>query len=534
TYMSRQAIVGAFTLLGLVAIFAVYFVLSNFSARVNGYQVGIHFTSASGLTKGAIVYESGVQVGTVSRIQMLDDFTIDVILQIASWADIPRDSGFIISAPLTGSSTVTIVPPRKKKDQLALLPRYVLPVDQQPRGASPVSIQELLEAGRGELTKFDSLLTDLTKREPHLMDQLQSAIANANELATTANSSMQQLSKRGLALTNTLQRSLDTASASIVDLTGQLDQTVRRNGGRIDTLLASLNRTADSLAVATDSLKNMATNPQLRAQLTDTVQHIQLATANIAALTADLRSAAENPQTQGQLKDTLAHIDAATQRASALLGALGGTSSVYGVDAGATPPPSSAPILPPSPVPYVPSPSPNAKQHSENFHLTTSMRNRIGDLAKNLIEVQIRLDELTPKTSGQPGNALLTTDKGPQSDFNVVVLPHGQSQLYAGINDLSRNQTWNLAMRQQVAPGVLLGGGILYSRLGVLGMISNKVFGFEGMAYDPRYGYVDAYLRLHATDNIDVFAGERDLLHPERRTVYGLQYRFLGGPAARP
>jgi ABC-type transporter Mla subunit MlaD len=465
---------------------------------------------------------------------MLDDFTVDVIVQVASWVDIPRDSDFIISAPLTGSSTLTIVPPRRKKEELALLPRYVLPVDQQPRGKDPVSIQALLEAGRGEMNKFDTLLSDLTRREPHLMDQLQSAITNANELAETANGAMQKLSHKGLALTDSLQHSLDTASASIIDLTGQLDQTVRRNGGRIDTLLASLNRTADSLAVATDSLKSMATSPQLRAQLTDTVQHIALATANIAALTTDLRSVAENPQTQGQLRDTLAHIDAATQRATSLLGALGGTSSVYGVDTGATPPPSSAPILPPSPAPYVPSPSPNGQQHSGDFHMTNALRNRIGDLAKNLIEVQIRLDELTPKSTDQPNNALLTNDKGPQSDFNVVVLPHGESQLYAGVNDLSGNQTWNLAMRQKVAPGVLIGGGILYSRLGVMGLVSNKVFGFEGLAYDPRYGYVDAYLKLHATGNIDLFAGERDLLHAERRTVYGLQYRFLGGPAATP
>ncbi|MGA3038999.1 MAG: MlaD family protein [Vulcanimicrobiaceae bacterium] len=534
--MSRQAIVGAFTLLGLVAIFAVYFVLSNFSARVSGYQAGIHFASAAGLTKGAIVYESGVQVGTVSTIQMLDDFTVDVIMQVASWVDIPRDSDFIISAPLTGSSTLTIIPPRKKKEELALLPRYVLPIDQQPRGKEPVSIQELLEAGRGELTKFDALMTDLTRREPHLMDQLQSAIANANELAETANGAMQQLSHKGLALTDTLQRSLDTASASIVDLTGQLDQTVRRNGGRIDTLLGSLNRTADSLAVATDSLKSMATNPQLRAQLTDTVAHIQTATANIAALTSDLRNVADNPQTQGQLRDTLANIDAATQRATSLLGALGGTSSVYGVDTGATSPPSSAPIMPPTPAPYVPLPTPSstAKQQSGDFHMTTALRNRIGDLAKNLIEVQISLDELTAKAADQPNNALLTNDKGPQSDFNVVVLPHSESQLYAGVNDLSQNQTWNLAMRQQVAPGVLIGGGILYSRLGVMGLVSNKVFGFEGLAYDPRYGYVDGYFKLHATGNIDLFAGERDILHATRRTVYGLQYRLLGGPAARP
>lgn len=531
--MNRQAIVGAFTLLGLVALFAVYFVLTNFSTRVSGYQIGIHFENAAGLTRGALVYESGVQVGTVAEIRMLPDFTIEVIMQIVNWAAVPRDSEFIISAPLTGTATVTIVPPRKPQEQLAVLPRHVLPIDQQPKGTNPASIQELLQAGRNELTKFDALMNDLTRREPKLMDQLESAIANANALATNANDTLQQFSHKGLALTDSLQRSLNVASASIVDLTTQLDDTVRRNGGRIDTLLTSLNRTADSLAVATDQLKSLATNANLRSELLDTVRQISRATANIAALTTDLRSAAENPTTQGQLRDTLAHIDAASQRATSLLGSLGGTSSVYGVDQGATPPPAASPgsgtILPPSPPPAVPSPSGQYKKTGE-FQLSPQLRDRIGDVAKNLVEVQIRLDELSAKSANQPDNALLNGNKGPQSDFNAVLLPHGDSQLYVGVNDLSANQTWNFAMRQRLSPGLFVGGGILYSRLGVMGLVTNKVFGFEGLAYDPRYGYVDTYVRLHATHNIDLFAGERDVLHPERRFTYGLQYRFLGGP----
>lgn len=234
--MSKQAIVGAFTILGLVSLFVVYFVISNFSARVSGYQVGVHFDSAAGLTRGAIVYESGVQAGTVSDIRMLDDFSVDVILQVASWVDIPRDSRFVIAAPLTGSATLTIVPPRERRDQVALLPRYVLPIDQQPRGTNPITVQELLEAGRGELIKFDQLMGDLTRREPKLMDQLQSAIANVNDLSTSANSMLQQFSKRGMELTSTLQHSLDTASARIVDLT---ESSIRPYAATVDASIRS-------------------------------------------------------------------------------------------------------------------------------------------------------------------------------------------------------------------------------------------------------------------------------------------------------
>ena len=533
--MSRQAIVGAFTLLGLAALFAVYFELTNLGAKVSGYEIGVHFTSAGGLTRGAVVSESGVQIGTVARIRMLNDFTVDVILQIVNWAEIPRDSDFVISSPLTGGASVTIVPPRKRREELTMLPRYVLPVDQQPHGINPVSVQELLEAGRGELSKMNDLMTDLAKREPKLMDQLQSAITNANQLAISANGLMRNFAKHGDEMTTTLQRSLDSASANIVDLSSQLDQTVRRNGGRIDTLLVSLNRTADSLSAATGQLQSLAQNPVLRDDVLTTTHQMATTMTNIAALTSDLRKAAEDSQTQGQLRDTLAHIDAASQRATSLLGAFGGTSSVYGVDAGATPPASASTpppgerIVPATPAPAVPSAAPSGEKKKESFQLSPSMRNRMGDLAKNLFEVQMRLSELSTRSNSVPNSPLLNQDRGPQSDFNVVVLPHADSQLFAGVNDLSGNQTWNFAMRQRLAPGLLVGGGILYSRLGVMGVVTNRLFGFEGLAYDPRYGYVDTYLRFHATRNIDLLAGERDVLHSTRRTTYGLQFRFLGG-----
>lgn len=528
--MSRQAIVGAFTLVGIVALFAVYFVLSNLAARVSGYEIGVHFNSASGLTKGSIVYESGVQVGSVADIKMLPDYTVDVIMSIFSSARVPRKSEFVVSAPLTGSAVVTIVPPRRPEEQADLL-RTVLPVAEQPKGTQPQSIQDLLQASRGSLSKLDKIMDQLAQREPKLLDTLQSAIDNANHLAITANSAMNDFSRRGQELTSSLQRSLNVASANIVDLTGRLDDTAKRNGGRIDALLVSLNQTATSLSNATASMEQLATNPQLHNDLLQTTQKIAVATANMAALSDDLRRAAENPETQSQLRDTLAHIDAASQRASSLLGALGGTSSVYGVDAGATPPAAER-IVPASPAPGVPSPIPQEQKEKKGagtVHLSPSMRNRMGNLAKNLVEVQVRLSELSIRSTTAKDTALLNSDRGPQSDFNVVINPHADSQLFTGVNDLSGNQTWNFALRERVTPNMLVGGGILYSRLGVMGIVSKGVFGLEGLAYDPRYGYVDAYLRFHATHNLDLFAGERDIMHDTRRTTYGMQYRFLGG-----
>ena len=65
--MSRQAQVGAFALLALLLLFAVFYVITDFGTRHTGYRAGIHFVSAAGLHSGALVYFSGVTVGTVER-----------------------------------------------------------------------------------------------------------------------------------------------------------------------------------------------------------------------------------------------------------------------------------------------------------------------------------------------------------------------------------------------------------------------------------------------------------------------------------
>ena len=71
--MSRQAIVGLFTLAGLIGLFVVYFVLADLLTQATGYKMGIHFTGAAGLARGSTVFESGIQIGTVDEIRLPGD-----------------------------------------------------------------------------------------------------------------------------------------------------------------------------------------------------------------------------------------------------------------------------------------------------------------------------------------------------------------------------------------------------------------------------------------------------------------------------
>ncbi|GAC1585285.1 MAG: hypothetical protein NVS3B28_07780 [Candidatus Velthaea sp.] len=545
--MKRQTIVGLFTVLGLVALFAFFAVLANVGTG-GRYKIGVHFKSASGIHKGALVYESGVNVGIVDGLKLLpEDFTVDVILAINNNVDIPRNAKFIIQAPLTGDATLEIVPlaprlrtpgmaaPTPAPAAVAILPHDILPLEQQPQGTNPATLADLLQQGQGEVTRLDTLLSSLEKRAPALLNTFQSALNNANEITITTNGEIQRLSRRLDAVTSQLSVALNAGSANVIDITRQLDALVKLDGAKTDQLLSSLNTTARSLNQTADSVREIAGNRQIRSNLLETTRGIAETATTIASLTGDLRNVTGNPQTQAQLRDTVANVDAATQKANSILGSFGGTSSVYGVDPGATPAPVPSGSVPASTGPgktspggTVPGGTPRAGAPSAR-NMPANLKDKISTIARNVLSIQIRVSELSAQNSRTQSSPLLTQDRGPQTDFNVVALPKGNTSLLTGANDIGSQGTtsYNFAALGTFGNGVRIGGGILYSRLGVLGSFNTKSgAGLEARLYDLRRPTFDAYGNFRVAPGFTVFAGERDSLRASRRAVLGVQLQF--------
>jgi ABC-type transporter Mla subunit MlaD len=547
--MNRQAIVGLFTLFGLVALFAVCLFLANIGTG-GRYQTAIHFKSAAGLHKGALVYESGVIVGVVDQTKLLpEDFTVDIVMAINNGVDIPRDSRFLIAAPLTGDATVEIVPPAPAPrppglvgptpipQSVALLPREVLPIEQQPQGTNPATIGDLLEQGQGEVHRLDRMLEQLEANEPRLLGSLQSALNNANDLTKTGSQRIYRLADRLDTLTETLQIALHAGSKNLVDMTGVLDATARRNSGNLDTMLSMLSKSSIALNQTIDQVRDLAVNPQLHQNLLDTTKGLAQTATTIGQMTQDLRSVTGNPQTQAQLRDTIANTDAATQKLNSLLRTFGATSSVYGVDAGATPAP--APARSGAPRGAIAAVGggvaggtvagvPNAAASPTLGTLPENFKSRIGAVARSLIAIQLRLSELDvyqPNSISQP--LLRTSQRGPQSDVNAFILPNGKTSLFLGANDIGTPQTsWNVAVKENVAPHLYIGGGVLYSNLGLIAQYNPGLLGFEARLYDPQFPTLDAYGNLNVAHGVQLFGGERDITHNGRRTVFGLQLQF--------
>ena len=517
--MSKQAQVGIFALVALGLLFGVFFTITDFATRHSGYRIGVHFNTAAGLHSGALVYFSGVTAGTVDSIDLLPDHTVDVILAVNKDIDIPRDSKFLIQAPLTGDPNLVILPPpppprppgivgpTPAPTPAALLAREVLPIDQQPQGASTATIADLLEQGQGEVKRLDVMLAELQKREPAMLNELQTTLANANQLTTTANEQVRSLF-------GALQPAVARASDNIVQLTDTLNQTVTSNSSKVDTLLTSLNGTAVSLNQSINALKSIATNPNVKQNLLDTTKSVAQTTRILSQLTSDLRQITGNPQTQSQLRDTVAQLDAATQKANSLLASLGGVSHVYGVDTGATPAPSGGGGAPPNGPPAGPG------------GVSPQLKNKLSGIARNLYQIQVRVSALSPQYAYGP-NPLLTADRGPQADFNMLFLPKANASLLVGANNIGTSTTtWNFAELANLGGGFRVGGGVLYSQLGVLGSYWRDRIGVEGRLYNLRLPTFDAYLNAKVTPLAQLFLGERDITRPDRRTVFGLQLNF--------
>jgi len=211
------------------------------------------------------------------------------------------------------------------------------------------------------------------------------------------------------------------------------------------------------------------------------------------------------------------------QKANSLLGELGGTSHVYGVDAGATPGPLTVPSNSPYPV------TPPGASAPANGGISSAQRSqlqgKLASLARNLIAVQVRLSGLSPQHSAGL-NPVLTSSQGPLGDINLVLLPHGNTSVIVGANAIGDNTTWN-ALLEQNKGAFHIAGGVLYSQVGLLGQYAPlHGLGFEARVYDLTYPMIDLYGNFHVAPGTQLFFGQRDITHASRRNTFGLQYQF--------
>jgi len=286
--------VGLFVAIGLVLLAVLLVQFSKGTSLFRGtYSLKLHAVNVGGLKMKSGVLLSGVQVGTVSQIQLAPDGkSVTITLKVYKDFPIYHDARFIIEqAGFLGDQFVAVVPTTNAPPVLA--------DGAEVNCQEPFNLQEVARSAAGFIQRLDGT----AKKLDEAVTDLRAQVLNAQTLASfgTSITNLRVFTEQaidavkginGIVATNGSQVSLAVSNA--VFFTTELN----RLAGSAQDILAT---NGDNLTIATKNIedltitfKQLAADLQAGKGLAGTVlQNQQLAT-NVQTIAANLSITASN------------------------------------------------------------------------------------------------------------------------------------------------------------------------------------------------------------------------------------------------
>jgi phospholipid/cholesterol/gamma-HCH transport system substrate-binding protein len=187
------------------------------------YTIYVRFPRAPGVTQGSPVRMSGVQIGRVTTLELLQPTGVRVTAQIdRNRTILDCDACWITSASVLGDSVLEFVPP-----------------DRVPPGAKPIEGGTEIINGRVASNPLEAV----TNIEPALQVAMASVRDAGNEVATTA-------------------RSLNNA--------------ISNNQDQLPRIAQKTERALDQFAVAMNNINNLVDDPQMRQDMKQALRDFPL------------------------------------------------------------------------------------------------------------------------------------------------------------------------------------------------------------------------------------------------------------------
>lgn len=259
----REAWVGLFVIVGIVAVIGILFTFTDAAMFRNRYMVVTNVEDAGGIRRGDPVRMRGVNVGRVMGFEIVPTGGVDVRLEIEGEYGIPKDSRVrLVSAGLIGGMMAVIIPGTSSE----MIGYY----DRLP-GSTEVDIasatEQLANQASQVLNDIDTMLSE------EMVANVQGSASEAHDLMRRLSATTAEQRDRLRALTASLQRSAEAfepasrsaqqaaesaeqAAANVRDLTARPE--LSRAVERLDTLTAKMNEATDSLDRAAKSMEQLA------------------------------------------------------------------------------------------------------------------------------------------------------------------------------------------------------------------------------------------------------------------------------------
>jgi phospholipid/cholesterol/gamma-HCH transport system substrate-binding protein len=255
--------VGLFVLVGLVLLAVVLIQFSKGTSLFRGtYTLRLHASNVGGLKQRAAVLLAGVQVGSVSDIQLADDSkSVTILLKIYKNFNIYSDSRFVIEqSGFLGDQYVSVISVSNQPPKLEN--------GSEVECQEPFNLQEVARSAAGFVNRID----DTAQKLDASVTDLRRVVLNVNTLTNFS-----------ITMNN-----MRTVSEQAMGTMGDINAIIATNGSQVSLAVSNVLFFSQELTRMADSINGLlATNtPDINAS----VQNIKTSTETLDKLMDDLQS----------------------------------------------------------------------------------------------------------------------------------------------------------------------------------------------------------------------------------------------------
>jgi ABC-type transporter Mla subunit MlaD len=286
--------VGLFVFIGLVLLALLVIQFSKGTSLFRGtYELRLHASNVGGLQRRAKVLLSGVQVGSVSDIQLADDSKrVTILLKIYRENKIYHDARFVIEqSGFLGDQYVSVITVSNQEPALV-------------NGAEvecqePFNLQEVARSAAGFIQRID----ETAQKVDASVADLRRVVLNVNTLTnfTVAVNNLRVVSERAMGTMNDINDIIATngsqvslAVSNILFFSQELSRMADSAGSLLATNTPEITASVNNIKSSTDALKKIMDDLQSGRGLAGTLlQNEQLAT-NVQAIADNLAVTTSN------------------------------------------------------------------------------------------------------------------------------------------------------------------------------------------------------------------------------------------------
>ena len=310
--MNQNLKVGLMTLLTTAVLIYMVYVIGDFSFTERGYNFTISFYAINGLSKGSNVSMSGVKIGKVTSIEIVDDQVYVHAYISDKKHHIRRKSTFTISsAGLMGEKYVEIMPTRDYTSPYVADGEIIA-------GADPVRMDELIEQGSMLLKRLQEL-TNSAKDiigDPDLKEDTRTMFRNARNASDNINEITVSLRNRSDHIIESLDKILNNVNdeieknrqdlSKIVEnfkkISDNLNNITGSNKQNLHDIVANIK---SSTAKLDDMIAKLSENDKLTTDVRKTVESLKDASDNVKDITKEVKEIVIDKDIRKQISTTL-------------------------------------------------------------------------------------------------------------------------------------------------------------------------------------------------------------------------------------